>query len=170
MLMERGFIQGKLEIKFLLLYILARTEEPLELDQLADVAMCDSGVSYFDLSTALAELVETGHALLENGAYVITDKGRKNGAVTEDELPYSVRLRCEQRLAEISEDLRRKKRVQSALEQQENGLWRVTLALDGEEDNLFTLHLTLPLQEDARQFIRRFESDPQGFFHALKSL
>lgn len=168
--MERGFIQGKLEIKFLLLFILARAEEPLELDQLADVAMCDGGVSYFDLSTALAELVETGHALLEGNTYRITDKGRKNGTITEDELPYSVRLRCEQRLAEINEALRRKKQVKADLVQQDNGLWRVTLALDGEEDNLFTLTLTLPLQEDARQLIRRFESDPQGFFHALKSL
>ena len=43
--MERGFIQGKLEIKFLLLFILARAEVPLELDLLGDVAMCDSGVS-----------------------------------------------------------------------------------------------------------------------------
>ena len=53
--MERGFIQGKLEIKFLLLFILARAEVPLELDLLGDVAMCDSGVSYFDLSAALLD-------------------------------------------------------------------------------------------------------------------
>ena len=52
--MERGFIQGKMEIKFLLLFILARSEEPLGLDELADVAMCDDGVGYFDLSAALA--------------------------------------------------------------------------------------------------------------------
>lgn len=168
--MERGFIQGKLEIKFLLLYILARAEAQLELDELADVAMCDSGVSYFDLSAALAELVESGHVLLEGNGYTITEKGRKNGTITEDELPYSVRLRCEQRLAEINEDVRRKKRVKSGLEQLENGLWQVTLGLDGEEHNLFTLTLTLPLQEDARQLIHRFQSDPQGFLQAVKSL
>ena len=90
--MERGFIQGKMEIKFLLLFILARSEEPLGLDELADVAMCDDGVGYFDLSAALAELVDSGHALLEDGSYTITDKGRKNGAITEDELPYSCLL------------------------------------------------------------------------------
>ena len=66
--MERGFIQGKMEIKFLLLFILARSEEPLGLDELADVAMCDDGVGYFDLSAALAELVDSGHALLEDGS------------------------------------------------------------------------------------------------------
>ena len=161
--MERGFIQGKMEIKFLLLFILARSEEPLGLDELADVAMCDDGVGYFDLSAALAEL-------LEDGSYTITDKGRKNGAITEDELPYSVRLRCEQRLSEINEARRRQRQARAALEQQENGLWRVALALDGEEGNRFTLELTLPLQEDAQRLIRRFQTDPQRFYHALESL
>lgn len=168
--MERGFIQGKLEIKFLLLFILSRSEIPLELDELADVAMCDSGVSYFDLTAALAELVESGHVQLENGVYTITEKGRKNGAITEDELPYSVRLRCEQRLAEREEALRRRRRAKSNLEAREDGQWQVTLGLDGEADNLFTLTLTLPFQEDARRLIRRFEADPQGFYQALKSL
>ncbi len=168
--MERGFIQGKMEIKFLLLFILARSEEPLGLDELADVAMCDDGVGYFDLSAALAELVDSGHALLEDGSYTITDKGRKNGAITEDELPYSVRLRCEQRLSEINEARRRQRQARAALEQQENGLWRVSLALDSEEGNRFTLELTLPLQEDAQRLIRRFQTDPQRFYHALESL
>ena len=60
--------------------------------------------------------------------------------------------------------------ARAALEQQENGLWRVALALDGEEGNRFTLELTLPLQEDAQRLIRRFQTDPQRFYHALESL
>ena len=143
--MERGFIQGKLEIKFLLLFILARAEVPLELDLLGDVAMCDSGVSYFDLSAALAELVESDHVEQQGGGYVITDKGRKNGAVTEDELPYSVRLRCEQRLAEINERAREAKRIHAELEETENGQWRVTLGLrQCGQQPVYTLTLSSP--------------------------
>lgn len=169
--MDRGFIQGKLEIKLLLLFILARAEGPLEQDELADVAMCDEGVGYFDLSAALGELVASGHAQAAEGGYIITEKGRKNGAVTEDELPYSVRLRCEQRLSQINEAVRRRRRAQAGLEALENGLWRVSLALEGEEgDNLFTLQLTVALQEDGQKLIRRFRADPQGFYRALQAL
>lgn len=168
--MERGFIQGKLEIKFLLLYILARAESPLELDLLGDVAMCDSGVSYFDLSAALAELVESEHVTQQDGAYSITDKGRKNGAVIEDELPYSVRLRCDQRLAELNEQAQQAKRVHAELEETDDGHWRVTLGLDGVDSNLFTLSITLPLQEEARQLIQHFRADPQAFLRTLKAL
>lgn len=169
--MERGFIQGKLEIKFLLLYILSRAEEPMDLDTLTDVAMCDNGVSYFDFTSALAELVGTRHVTLESGRYTITDKGRKNGAVTEDELPYSVCLRCDQKLAQINERLRREKRVRSALAREENGSWRVTLELlDGEDANLFSLSLTVPMKEDANRLISHFRADPKGFFKALQDL
>lgn len=168
--MERGFIQGKLEIKFLLLYILSRAEEALDLDTLTDVAMCDSGVSYFDFTSALAEVVSTAHATNEGGRYAITDKGRKNGAVTEDELPYSVRLRCDQKLAEINDRLRREKRVKSDLSQDTEGGWRVTLSLDGEDVNLFTLSLIVPLREDGLQLISHFRSNPQAFFLKLRGM
>lgn len=168
--MERGFIQGKLEIKFLLLYILSRAEQAIDLDTLTDVAMCDKGVSYFDFTAALAEVVGTGHATLEQGRYTITEKGRKNGAVTEDELPYSVRLRCDQRLAEINERLRREKRVKSELTPTDGGAWQVTLALEGEEQPLFSLRLTVPMQEDGNRLISHFRADPEGFLKTLRRL
>ena len=166
--MERGFIQGKLEIKFLLLYILARAELPLDLDSLTDVAMCDKGVSYFDFTSALAELVETDHVALENKAYVITDKGRKNGSATEDQLPYSVCLHCDQKLSEINERMHAAHRVRTELTQQKNGSWLVHLELDNDQDaNLLSLSLVAPLQEDAQKLIQRFRANPQGFYRAL---
>ncbi len=166
--MERGFIQGKLEIKFLLLYILARAEQPLDLDSLFDVAMCDKGVSYFDFTSALAELVETDHVTLEDKTYTITEKGRKNGSATEDQLPYSVCLHCDQKLSEINERMHAARRVRSTLTQQENGSWLIQLELDNDQDNnLFSLSLSAPLQEDAQQLIQRFQANPQGFYQTL---
>ena len=47
---NRGFIQDKLEIKFLILYIADRLIEPVPYDVILDLAMCDSGVGYFDFS------------------------------------------------------------------------------------------------------------------------
>ena len=134
------------------------------------MALCDSGVSYVDLTAALAEMVESDQVEQQGGGYVITDIDRNNGAVTEDEPPYSLRLRCEQRLAEINERAREAKRIHAELEETENGQWRVTLGLDSVDSNLFTLSLSLPLQEDARQLIQHFRADPQAFLRALKAL
>ena len=44
----RGFIQDKLEIKFLILYLAARVIEPVPFDTLLDLTLCDDAVDYFD--------------------------------------------------------------------------------------------------------------------------
>ena len=75
-----GFIHDKLEIKFLVLYIMSRAAAPLDFSTLTDLTLIDEGVDYFDFAEAVAELVESGHLELnEDGRYVITEKGKKNG-------------------------------------------------------------------------------------------
>ena len=88
-----GFIRDKLEIKFLILYIAARVSEPLPLEGMQELTMCDDGIDYFDFSECLNDLVQTEHLrLTEEGRYAITPKGLKNSAICESSLPYSVRL------------------------------------------------------------------------------
>ena len=65
--MPRGFVQDPLEIKLLILYILARAEEPLDLPTLTDLTLCDEGVDYFQFIQALNDLCRTEHVVLEKG-------------------------------------------------------------------------------------------------------
>ena len=87
-----GFIHEKIEIKILILFIMRRLPEPVGIDVLTELAICDDGISYFDLTECIAQLVETGHIQLEDGMYSLTDKGRRNGEITENSLPLSVRI------------------------------------------------------------------------------
>ena len=41
-----GFIRDKLEIKFLILYIAARVSEPLPLEGMQELTMCDDGIDF----------------------------------------------------------------------------------------------------------------------------
>ena len=97
-----GFISDKLEIKFLILYIAHRLVEPVPFETLQELTMCDGGVDYFGFSECLADLVRTEHLTLSGGLYGITDKGRRNSAICENSLPYSVRIQAEQKLAHNS--------------------------------------------------------------------
>ena len=54
-----AFIQDKLEIKFLILYIAARLTEPVDGAALQDMPMCDDGIDYFDYAECLNDLVRT---------------------------------------------------------------------------------------------------------------
>lgn len=72
-----GFIHDKLDIKFLVLYIMSRVVSPIDMPTLTDLTMCDEGVDYFAFAEAVHELVDTEHLVLKDDLYSITEKGRK---------------------------------------------------------------------------------------------
>ena len=139
----RGFIQDKLEIKFLILYLAARVIEPVPFDTLLDLTLCDDAVDYFDFSECLADLVKTEHLTLdeESGLYAITEKGRRNSEICETSLPYSVRLRCDKNLNACNRALRRKNQVKSSTEPRPNGTFTVSLSLDDDMGSVMDLKL-----------------------------
>ena len=55
------------------MYIAARVSEPLPLEGMQELTMCDDGIDYFDFSECLNDLVQTEHLrLTEEGRYAIT--------------------------------------------------------------------------------------------------
>lgn len=104
-----GFIRDKLEIKFLILYIAARVSEPLPLEGMQELTMCDDGIDYFAFSECLADLVKTEHLrLTDDGCYAITPKGLRNSEICESSLPYSVRIRTDKNVAAYNKKLLRR--------------------------------------------------------------
>ena len=112
-----GFIQNELDLKLLVLYIMARAAAPITFLQLLDLALCDAGVDYFSLTEAVNHLVETEHLAQEGDLYSITDKGRRNSEICESSLPYSIRMRCDENLVRLNDVLKR-----AALRTRENRL------------------------------------------------
>ena len=74
-----GFIHDKLDIKFLILYLMARVASPVDFATLADLTFCDDGVEYFDFAASVAELVETGHLQLEGERWLSLSGGNVTG-------------------------------------------------------------------------------------------
>ena len=117
-----GFIHDKLDIKFLILYISARLIEPVGIDALTDLTMCDDGVDYFSFSECLNELVESEHMKrTEDNLYCITPRGLHNSEICESSLPFSVRSKCDKRLHELNDTLRREAQVRSTVSDRDDG-------------------------------------------------
>ena len=107
-----GFIQDKLEIKFLILYVAARLIEPVPFEAMQELTMCDDGIDFFDFSECLSNLVESQHLTLsDDGLYAITEKGLHNGAICESSLPYSVRLRADKNITIYNQKLKRRAQI-----------------------------------------------------------
>ena len=165
-----GFISGKLEIKFLILYIASRVVEPVPFETLQEVAMCDGGVDYFGFSECLADLVRTEHLRVDqDGLYVITEKGRRNSAICESSLPYSVRMQAEQSLVSCNEQLRRKALVRSQIQPREEGGYTVTLSLSDELDDLMNLQLLVTRQDMALELQKRFRESAEKLYSKILS-
>ena len=111
-----GFIQDKLEIKFLLLYIASRLIEPVPFEAMQELAMIDDGVDFFDFSECMNDLVTSGHLTLsEDGLYAITEKGLRNGQICESSLPYSVRLAADKNITVFNQKLRSRRMAFSSI-------------------------------------------------------
>lgn len=162
-----GFIHGKLDIKFLVLYLMARVAAPVDFVTLTDLTMCDDGVDYFEFAEAVAELVETGHLQLEDDHYAITEKGRLNGAACESSLPYSVKRRCNENLARVNGVLRRNAQVRSDILPREDGSLTVRVTLDDEQGNLMTIEMLCVTQDQAERIAKGFQARPERVYNEV---
>ena len=162
-----GFIHDKLDIKFLILYLMARVAGPVDFTTLADLTFCDDGVEYFDFAESVAELVSTGHLAVEGDLYTITDKGRRNGEICESSLAFSVRKKCDRNLAKVNAVLRRNAQVRSELLPREDGEVTLRLILDDDKGNLMTLDLLAVSEDQANQLADQFRLHPEALYENI---
>ncbi len=165
-----GFIQNELDVKLLVLYIMARTAGPITFLQLLDVALCDAGVDYFSLTQAVGHLVETGHLEQEGELYAITEKGRRNSEICESSLPYSVRMHCDENLVKLNDVLRRAALVQTGLVPNGDGTCTVRLYLADDSGPLMELKVLYPSQKQGQALTARFQEEPEALYHKIMAL
>ena len=154
-----GFIQDKLEIKFLILYVAARLIEPVPFEAMQELTMCDDGIDFFDFSECLGNLVESDHLTLSHdGLYAITEKGLHNGAICESSLPYSVRLRADKNITIFNQKLKRRAQIKSET-------YTVTLAFNDDDDQpLLKMDLMVPKEVMAKDLAERFQKNPEQLY------
>lgn len=163
-----GFIRDKLEIKFLILYIAARVIEPLPMEGMQELTMCDDGIDYFAFSECLNDLVRTGHLrLTEQETYCITPKGVKNSEICEPSLPYSIRVRTDKNVAAYNQMLLRRSQVRSRIEPRENGTYTVELSLSDDMASVMRLQLMVASEEMAQDLAGRFQKSPEEIYSRL---
>ena len=164
-----GFIQDKLEIKFLILYVASRLIEPVPFEAMQELTMCDEGIDFFDFSECLGSLVESQHlSLSDDGLYAITEKGLHNGAICESSLPYSVRLRADKNITIFNQKLKRRAQIKSDISPRRNGTYTVTLAFNDDDDQpLLKMELMVPKEVMAKDLAGRFQKSPEQLYTGI---
>lgn len=165
---QRGYIHNMMDVKVLVLYIMSRVLYPVDLQKIYELAYQDDCLSYFDVCTAIPQMVTSGHLLeKENDLYEITEKGRADGALTEDSIAFTVRIRAENAVNRFNRQLRRSSFVKTRILPREGGDCSVILGLDDETGSLMTLELAAPNQRQAVRLCKLFERKSEIIYNMV---
>lgn len=166
-----GFIHDMLDVKVLVLFVTARANYPLTSQEIYELCYQDDCLSYFDVCTAIPEMVASGHLKeVEGERYEITDKGRETGALTEDSIAFTVKQAAENAVARFNRQIRRSSFVKTQIIPREGGDFSVLLSLDDETSNLMTLELMAPDQRQAVRLSRLFEKKAEDVYNLTMSV
>ena len=161
-----GFIHDMLDVKVLILFVMARVSYPVNTQQIYELCYQDDCLSYFDVCTAIPEMVKSGHLKeLDNECYEITEKGKADGSLTEDSIAYTVKCRAENAVSRFNRQIRRSSFVKTQIIPRENGDFSVIMALDDEVSNLMTLELVAPNQRQAVRLSKLFEKKAEAVYN-----
>jgi len=161
-----GFIHDMMDVKILILFVAARSNYPMTTQEIYELCYQDECLSYFDVCTAIPEMVASGHLKqLEDERYEITEKGRSDGAITEDSIAFTVKQRAENAVARYNRQLRRSSFVKTQIIPREKGEYSVIMTLDDEVSNLMTLELVAPDQRQAVRLARLFEKKAENVYN-----
>ena len=163
---RHGFIHDMMDVKVLILFVAARAGYPLTTQEVYELCYQDDCLSYFDVCTAIPEMVASGHLQeVEGGRYEITEKGRQDGEITKDSVAFTVRQRAENAVARFNRQLRRSSFVKTHIIPRESGEYSVVMALDDEKGNLMTLELLAPDQRQAVRLGKLFEKKAEILYN-----
>ena len=162
-----GFIHDMLDVKVLILYVTARAQYPANCQEIYELCYQDECLSYFDVCTALPEMVASGHLQQEGETYQITEKGREAGALTADSIAFTVRQRAENAVARFNRQIRRSSYVKTQIVPRDSGEHTVIMSLYDDMGSLMTLELSAPDQRQAIRLGRLFENKAEMVYNLV---
>jgi hypothetical protein len=161
-----GFIHDMMDVKVLILFVAARADYPMTMQEVYELCYQDECLSYFDVCTAIPEMVASGHmAPVGEDRYEITEKGRRDGELTADSIAFTVKQRSENAVEKFNRQLRRSSFVKTQIIPRDGGDCSVVMSLDDEVGNLMTLELMAPNQRQAVRLGKLFEKKAEFIYN-----
>ena len=165
-----GFIRDRLDIKILILFIMRRLQMPITLEDLTELAMCDNGVGYFVYMDCLADLVRTEHLKLDSDMYSLTEKGERNGRITEKNLPANVKEIIESTTLTYRNKHNRASKIIALHNANADDSFTVTLSLSDGFGEFVFMELYAATREQAIEIEKGFRKNAEKIYNELIKL
>lgn len=163
-----GFIRDMMDVKVLILYVLAHADYPMDAQKVYELCYQDDKLSYFDVCEALPQLAESDHLTVDAaGLYTITEKGRENGKLTEDSIAAPVLQRALLAVEKYNRSMRRNDLVRVDILPRPNEEYAVVMSLDDEHGSLMTLELLAPSLSQARRLAKTYQNHAEALYQKI---
>ena len=160
-----GYIHNMMDVKVLILFVDARSNYPLSIQEIYELCYQDDCLSYFDVCTAVPEMVQSGHLKqAEEERYEITEKGRQDGSA------YTVKRKAEDAVDKFNRQIRRSSYMRTQLIEREGGDYSVIMSLDDEKGNLMTLELLAPDRRQAMRLSKLYEQRAEDVYKMVMTV
>lgn len=165
-----GFIRDMLDVKLLILFVASKAAYPMSLQKIYELCFQDDRLSYFDLSVAVPQMVDSGHlAEIEKDRFVITQKGREAEAVTEDGIAYPVMQRAKAAVERFNKEEKIDQFINTEIVPKDGGDYSVVLELNDETGSIMRLELMAPTQQQARALAKAFRTRADQIYQGILS-
>ena len=162
-------VRDEADRKILILYVLRARPCPVDSELLFDICFCDDGLGYFDFSTCLLELVQSGNVGEADEEYAITKKGARNVETLMTHLPFSVRNAADRRIEPAVKALARYGLITTEIREEQQGTF-IRLALSDGEVQLADLKLFCGEANTAKQIKKNFRHHAELCYQKMLSL
>jgi hypothetical protein len=146
---------------------MARVSYPVSTGEIYELCYQDDCLSYFDVCTAIPEMVKSGHLKEDGEKYVITEKGKADGSLTEDSIAFTVKQRAEDAVTRFNRQIRRRSFVKTEVVSHEAGDASVVVTLKDDFGLLMKLELPAPNQRQAVRLGKLFEEKAEMVYNLV---
>lgn len=167
-MMERhGFIHDILDVKILILYVMALVEQPVSAQTIYELCYQDECLSYFDVKESIPQMVQSGHlAQVGEDSYTITEKGRETEEITRDGIAFPVMQRAKTAVEKRNRKTKREQFLHTQIEQNEED-YMVHMQLDDLKGPIMKLQVLAPTLRQARSLERAYLRNAEAIYQSV---
>ena len=159
-----GGLTSHSEVKILCCYLINNQSAPVPHDVLITSLSKDGLVNYFELVSAITELIDAGHIRSENDCYSITESGRQIAVLLSDDLPFSVRSKAGDSLRYYIEHERKSRDHKAEIRKVETGYEVFCSISDESEGPLYSISVYVPTLRTAQTVKDNFIDKAEQLF------
>ena len=166
-----GYIHNILDVKVLILYVMALVETPVTAQTIYEFCYQDDSLSYFDVQESIPQMVTSGHLeQLDDDRYVITEKGRGAEEVTRDGIAIAVKERATQAVEKYNKEQKRNQFIRCSVAEKENGEFAVCMGLDDMFGSVMDLTITAPTRQQANRLERAYRKKAEQIHQSVMAI